>query len=61
LLVRSKGQKLISEDLADKLKEFLAFRHFFSLAYALDLHPSRIESLSKKVKQIFSTGKSGDK
>ena len=53
LLVRAKHQKLISEDLADKLKEFLAFRHFFSHAYALDLHPSRIESLSEKIKQIF--------
>jgi uncharacterized protein YutE (UPF0331/DUF86 family) len=53
LLVRAKDQNLISEDLADKLKEFLAFRHFFSHAYALDLHPSRIESLSEKIKQIF--------
>ncbi len=53
LLMRAKDQNLVSEDLADKLKEFLAFRHFFSHAYALDLHPSRIESLSEKIKQIF--------
>jgi len=53
LLIKAKDENIISEDLADKLKEYLAFKHFFSHAYALDLHPSRIESLSEKIKQIF--------
>ena len=38
--------------IADKLKEYLGFRHFFVHSFALYLHPSRIESLIEKIHSI---------
>lgn len=53
LLLASVKGKIISEQLADKLKEYLAFRHFFSHAYAIDLQPQRIEPLIENILKTF--------
>jgi len=53
LLLKAKNENIISDKLADKLKEYLGFRHFFIHAYALDLHPSKIESLIEKIVETF--------
>lgn len=53
LLLKAKNKNIISNKLADKLKEYLGFRHFFAHAYVLDLHPSRIESLIEKIVETF--------
>jgi len=53
LLLKTKNENIISDKLADKLKEYLGFRHFFIHAYALDLHPSKIESLIEKIIETF--------
>jgi uncharacterized protein YutE (UPF0331/DUF86 family) len=45
LLIASAEHGIISEGVAEDLKQFLAFRHFFSHAYALDLDPQRVEPL----------------
>ncbi len=48
---------LISESLANELKRFLAFRHFFSHGYALDLISDRLEPLVRDARQIFTNFK----
>jgi len=53
LLLTAIKENIISESLADDLKRFLAFRHFFSHAYALDINPERVEPLTKNTFKIF--------
>ncbi len=53
LLLTAVRENIISESLADDLKPFLAFRHFFSHAYALDLNPERMEPLATHTSKIF--------
>jgi hypothetical protein len=36
---------VISETTAESLKEYLAFRHFFTHAYAFDIEPERMKPL----------------
>ena len=58
LLLGAANKKIISEPLANELKRFLAFRHFFSHAYALELYPDRMEPLVKDIIKIFEKFKS---
>ena len=54
LLLLAMDQKIISQNLLDNLKSFLAFRHFFSHAYALDLYPDKMEPLVANAAALFS-------
>ncbi|MGD8782706.1 MAG: hypothetical protein PVH88_27595 [Ignavibacteria bacterium] len=56
LLELALKQDFISKECKNNLAPYLAFRHFFSHAYALELYPDRMEPLvkySKKVYDIF--------
>lgn len=56
LLELAVRKELLSKDCKNRLAQYLAFRHFFSHAYALDLYPNKMEPLvkdSEKVYKIF--------
>lgn len=58
LLVAAEHECIIGEALLKELSRFLAFRHFFSHAYALDLHPERLAPLVRQAPEVFRRFKS---
>lgn len=53
LLLKAVNDKVISTSLGEDLKRFLAFRHFFSHAYSLDILPEKIEPLVANAPNTF--------
>ena len=53
LLIKAANDSIISKRTIDKLKDYLAFRHFFSHAYALDLKPQVLEPLVENISELF--------
>jgi predicted metal-dependent hydrolase len=54
LLLSAAAKKVLSGHLLEDLKRYLAFRHFFSHAYALDLFPERMKPLVNDAESVFS-------
>jgi hypothetical protein len=54
LLEKAVKDEIISEDCKIHLGEYLAFRHFFSHAYALDLYPEKMEPLVENSQKLYS-------
>ena len=61
LLLAAAEKNIISDLLLNNLKPYLAFRHYFSHAYALELFPERMEPLVKDAVALFSEFKQQDK
>jgi len=57
LLLRAVEENIVSETLSNELKRYLAFRHFFSHGYAIDLSPDRMEPLISAVRDVFKNFK----
>lgn len=57
LLLTALEQGIVSDGTVDTLKPYLAFRHYFSHGYALDLVPSRMEPLTAHAENLFRTFK----
>lgn len=53
LLLKAAENNLISDHLVNDLKRYLAFRHYFSHAYSLELLPERLEPLVKDAVVLF--------
>jgi len=58
LLNMAINEGILSPELKEILSEYLAFRHFFSHAYALDLYPDKMEPLVEKCKIVYDKFKS---
>src|SRR4030067_1373674 len=53
LLELSLENNVISKNTFEELKPYLAFRHYFSHAYAVDLIPTRIEPLDENLEKVL--------
>ena len=58
LLLEGVSNNILSKGLVLQLTNFLAFRHYFSHAYALDLHPERMEPLVNASNAVFDAFRS---
>jgi hypothetical protein len=54
LLIAAVKRQIMSNRLPDDLKRYLAFLHFFTHGYALDLFPERMEPLVRDAESVFS-------
>ena len=54
LLEISVKNEIISEKCKNYFGEYLAFRHFFSYAYAFDLYADKMEPLVENSKEVYS-------
>jgi hypothetical protein len=54
LLLAAAEKNIISDFLLNNLKQYLAFRHYFSHAYALELFPERMEPLVNDAVALFN-------
>ena len=53
LLLSARENGILPEKLVIKLSRFLAFRHFFSHSYALDLVPGKMAPLTTTAENVF--------
>lgn len=58
LLLLAGHHGLISDELTEALSPYLAFRHFFSHAYALELYPERLTPLVNDALNVYGQFKS---
>lgn len=58
LILSAIKENIISENLADEIKEYMSFRHFITHGYAFNLNPQRLEELTDNIVEVFEKFKS---
>jgi len=58
LLLFSVKEEILDDSMIQGLSRYLAFRHFFSHAYALDLYPGKMEPLVANLQSLYKTFRS---
>jgi len=53
LLLFSVREEILNDGMIQDLSRYLAFRHFFSHAYALDLYPGKMEPLVANLQSLY--------
>ena len=53
LLQTAVEKRFLTEETGRALQPYIAFRHFFSHAYALDLYPERMVPLTEKITTVY--------
>lgn len=53
LLLDAQQRDFLSDELTEMLAGYLAFRHFFSHAYALELYPEKMEPLVAHARSVY--------
>ncbi len=54
LLEKAVNECVISDECKSRLGQYLAFRHFFSHTYALDLYPDKMKPLVEDSQKLYS-------
>ena len=58
-MARAVAENIISKALADKIKEYMSFRHVVSHGYAFNLKPERLQDLTANILCLFEEFKEG--
>jgi len=53
LITMSVNENIISKELADKIKEYMSFRHVVIHGYSFKLKPERLQELTDNIVSIF--------
>ncbi|MCF7886973.1 MAG: hypothetical protein K9L71_00980 [Candidatus Omnitrophica bacterium] len=57
LVIGAVQEKILSKELADRIKEYLTFRHVIAHGYAFNLNPERFQELIDNISKIFENFK----
>lgn len=58
LITSAVDKNIISDELANEIKEYMSFRHFVVHGYAFNLNPERLQGFADNILKVFEKFKS---